>query len=236
MNNSNRVYSGHQELIDTEKYLCGYNDYIVQKFIEYSLNSIKILDFGAGIGTLSKIFYNKSKKKPICLEIDELQKKILIDQGFKVIDSLSKIESLGIDFIYSSNVLEHIEDDEEIINLFYKYLPVNGKLCLYLPALMNLWSEMDDKVGHFRRYEKKELIKKVSNAGFKIIECNYCDTLGFFASRLIKMIGYKNKAGVGSPKSLMIYDRVVFPISKILDNIGFKKIFGKNLIIYAVKS
>ncbi len=236
MSSSNIEYSGHQELIDTEKYLHNYNNYIVQLFIEYGLDSKKVLDFGAGIGSLSKIYYKETKNKPFCLEIDKLQRKILEDQGFQTIESLNEIESKGIDFIYSSNVLEHIEDDVEIISHFYKYLPLNGKLCLYLPAFMSLWSDMDDKVGHFRRYEKIELIEKVSNAGFKIIECNYCDTLGFFASKLMKKMGYKNNVGIGSPKSLIVYDKIVFPISRILDKIGFKKIFGKNLIIYAIKA
>jgi hypothetical protein len=46
-------------------------------------------------------------------------------------------------------------------------------------------------------------------------------------------LGYKGKVGIGSKKSLVIYDKFVYPISKILDKLFFKKIIGKNLFLFA---
>jgi hypothetical protein len=48
------------------------------------------------------------------------------------------------------------------------------------------------------------------------------------------VLGYKNKAGLGSPKSIVLYDKVIYPISKILDYLIFRKVIGKNLFLFAV--
>ena len=105
---------------------------------------------------------------------------------------------------------------------------------MYVPAFKFLYSEMDLKVGHIRRYEKNELIKKVKASGFKIIYCNYADSIGFFASILLKYLGYNSNTGIGSEKSLIFYNKIV-GLSFFLDNIGLKKFVGKNIALLAKK-
>jgi hypothetical protein len=63
----------------------------------------------------------------------------------------------------------------------------------------------------------------------------YVDSVGFPASIFMKFVGYNSEVGVGSEKSLMFYDRFIFPISHFLDVIGLKFIFGKNLFLRACK-
>ena len=55
--------------------------------------------------------------------------------------------------------LEHIEDDNEVVADFYDFLPEGGKLLLYLPASNIIWTDLDNKVNHKRRYQKKDLEK-----------------------------------------------------------------------------
>ena len=94
---------------------------------------------------------------------------------------------------------------------------------------------MDELIGHVRRYSKKELLAKVENAGFQIKRVQYDDFLGFFASVVVKIIGYKNRANLGSARSLILYDRCIYPVSRILDRLGFKYLIGKNLLVIAEK-
>jgi hypothetical protein len=49
----------------------------------------------------------------------------------------------------------------------------------------------------------------------------------------LKLLGYKNKAGLGNPKSLKIYDIAVNPISRTLDIIGTRFLVGKNILLFA---
>ena len=44
------------------------------------------------------------------------------------------------------------------------------------------------------------------------------------------------KKTVESDKSISIYDRFGFPISRILDRLGGKFLFGKNILVVARKS
>ena len=59
---------------------------------------------------------------------------------------------------------------------------------------------------------------------------------GFFASLLVKFLGYDREGGIGSIKSIKFYDKWVFPISKFLDWMGCKYLIGKNLILEAKKN
>ena len=100
---------------------------------------------------------------------------------------------------------------------------------------MILFSDLDRSVGHYRRYGKQELIDKVERAGLNTVNCKYVDSLGFFASIAIKVIGYKSVGNIGSASSLKLYDTLIFPISRIIDRITFGNILGKNLLLIAEK-
>ena len=233
-------YTGLQELLNTEEAMNNYNSHIVNIFsneIKIKANN-SILDFGAGIGTLSKIIKNHTSVTPICLDIDTVNKTYLKKRGFKFIDSLEHVQN-EYDIVFSSNVLEHIEDDEKVLKIISKALKDKGKLFLYLPAFQVLFSGMDYSVGHYRRYEKNELINKCSKAGFKINKVFYVDSLGFFASLILKMITRnKNKSHktILNTKTLKLYDKFILPISLFMDFLGIKKLFGKNIVIVCEKT
>ena len=112
-------------------------------------------------------------------------------------------------------------------------LTTEGILAVYVPALPFLFSQLDHKVGHFRRYTKRELESKLLNSGYEVEKIEYVDSLGVLAALLTKAIGYKNQAGLGSTRSLLIYDKVIFPISKVLDQMFMKHVLGKNLFVRA---
>lgn len=48
------------------------------------------------------------------------------------------------------------------------YLNDSGKLIISVPAHWKRWGSSDEYNGHYRRYERKELIEKFRNAGMKI--------------------------------------------------------------------
>ena len=231
---SDTEYSGLVELINIENNLNNYNNYIVDKCFNQLKMPRTCIDFGAGIGTLSKIIKIKYNISPICIEVDEQNITYLSERKLQYYKKIEDFKS-GVDLIFSSNVLEHIENDESILSILNDKLNKNGFIYLYLPANMLLWSEMDESVGHYRRYSRSEIKKKLGSNGFEVISVLYSDSLGFFASLYLKIFGYNIKKGVGSPRSLQIYDRYIFPFSKFFDAIGFKFLFGKNIIAIAKK-
>ena len=193
-----------------------------------------IVDFGAGIGTLTKIYSKMTKVTPICIEVDKNNLEKLKKLNFKAYEDLFECNE-EVDAVFSSNVFEHIENDKEIMKRIYNKLEINGLMAVYLPAFNILHSDLDKLVGHYRRYSRKDLIIKLRDCGFIIEKCFYCDCIGFFASLVIKIVGYNSDKGIGSSKSLIFYDNIIFPISKMLDNLGLKYLFGKNIFVIARK-
>ena len=242
-NSKKHIYSNHQGLFDGESGLLNYNESIVTTFHTFmaadtngadSLKNESIIDFGAGAGHLADIFLSKFSIKPICVELDPTLLELLLSKKYLAVKNLKDIDQAAA-VIYSSNVLEHIEDDSKALNDIASNLQKGGKLLVYVPALMFLFSDLDFKAGHFRRYGKKELIQKITDAGFRVEKCFYNDSLGVPASLALKMLGYRNKLNLGTGKSLVFYDTKVYPVSQLLDRIGMKYVMGKNLYLFAIK-
>jgi SAM-dependent methyltransferase len=236
MTNEKETYSGIAELADAEQGLLNYYSNIVHLIVKGSLrknaNDIRILEFGAGTGFLSELMQQEFGVKIDCLEIDLTLLNILNRKGFKTFSDLSMLQD-KYDLIFSSNVLEHIENDSEVLLNLKSHLAPNGVLVTYVPAFPILFSDHDRAVGHFRRYTKKSLMLKLLHAGFEIDRLRYVDSIGFPASLLVRIFGYKSRGNIGGLASFRIYDKYFFPVSRALDELGFKKIVGKNLIAHA---
>jgi len=171
---------------------------------------------------------------PDCVELDPSLQKVIRKKGFFCVPQIADLE-YKYSAVYTSNVLEHIEDDLNILSELYEVLKPGGLLAIYVPAHPFLFSKMDEEIGHVRRYTKKELKRKVESAGFTIQTLAYHDFLGYFLSIVVRFAGY-GKKGIGSPKSLRIYDNLIFPISRLFDLVGMKFIVGKNLYLVAIKN
>ena len=230
----NFEYTGLVELEKLELNLNNYNNFIVYKFINHSSpNSKKVLDFGAGIGTLSKIWSDSKKDSLVtCLEPDENQVQIINDRGLKGVMQIH--ESDRFDYIFNSNVLEHIKDDRSALRFIFSHLEPNGKVGIFVPANKYIYSHIDKKLEHFRRYSRQDLINKVKESGLIVESCVYVDSLGLFAWFFLKV--FQIQISESSSRLIFVYDRFVWPLSKFLDNLGLKFLFGKNLLLLASKN
>lgn len=76
------------------------------------------------------------------------------------------------DVIGLFDVLEHIQDDRKVLRQVNKALKKNGSILLTMPQHKWLWSTVDERSLHVRRYTRRELNHKLSRAGFQIV----CDT------------------------------------------------------------
>ena len=70
------------------------------------------------------------------------------------------------DCIVACEVMEHIDNDREFIKKVYSLLNNNGQITISVPARERYWDTDDVIVGHFRRYEKKTVIKLFSEEHF----------------------------------------------------------------------
>jgi SAM-dependent methyltransferase len=72
--------------------------------------------------------------------------------------------------IFSSEVLEHIEDDFAKVKKWNSLLQLDGKCIVTVPAHPILYGIADKRVGHHRRYRKETLSQLFTNNGFKVEE------------------------------------------------------------------
>ena len=70
--------------------------------------------------------------------------------------------------VVCSEVLEHVENDEQAISELARVLKPNGLACITVPHRMFYFAADDRFVHHFRRYETKEMQDKLTRAGFHL--------------------------------------------------------------------
>lgn len=73
------------------------------------------------------------------------------------------------DAIGAFDVLEHIEEDIEVLLQVKNALKSNGVLLLTVPQHQWLWSASDEYACHVRRYSAKEIHAKLASTGFEIL-------------------------------------------------------------------
>jgi glycosyltransferase involved in cell wall biosynthesis len=85
------------------------------------------------------------------------------------------------DTVVCLNVLEHIEDDVFVLQRLQQVLPRDARLAFLVPFNPRLYSNFDKELGHFRRYQKKELENKMTDAGFTIEKQFFFNKAGVLA-------------------------------------------------------
>lgn len=227
------TYTGREEL-DQALHLPRYNRHIAGLFLKAIRPGNTLLDFGAGIGTISGLVREQAQaQKILCIEIDPENIAALKEKKFEILTDAAACPDGSVDVLYSSNVLEHIEDDVAMLRTLHGKLKPGGRAVFWVPAFPCLWTKMDERVGHYRRYTTATLAKAFSDAGFTVERCFYQDSLGFFVTLLFRMVG--SKEGKVDSASLKIYDNLIFPLSRLCD-FACSKLFGKNAVIYARKA
>ncbi|MCL6435024.1 MAG: class I SAM-dependent methyltransferase [Leptolyngbyaceae cyanobacterium HOT.MB2.61] len=73
------------------------------------------------------------------------------------------------DVIGAFDVLEHIEEDQLVLQQLFQAVKPGGGLMITVPQHRFLWSLVDELSFHKRRYDRSELVEKVEHAGFKLV-------------------------------------------------------------------
>lgn len=218
---------------------------IVSDFImKYSKmdHNLKILDAGSGTGKTTNYLkqigdvYGIERSFTGVMHCNKLRLKVV--QGH--LNHLP-FTTNTFDIITMLDVLEHIENDLEILQKLKPLLKPNGKLIITVPAYQYLWTEHDVALSHFRRYTVKTLENVLKKADFQISRTSYFFTilfpLIFLTKILLKIKKPKNDSQSHSQQFPEIIDnflqKIILFESKILKKINFS--FGASIICVAHK-
>jgi SAM-dependent methyltransferase len=209
-----------------------YNRYLFELVREHAAIAKRMIDFGAGTGTFAEPC-NALGYDITAVEPDERLRALLGTKGVPVAADLTELPDHTFDYAYSLNVFEHIRDDVDALRTLRSKLVRGGLLLVYVPAFPLLFTSMDTKVGHVRRYTRATLLASVTAAGFAVERIEYADSLGFLATLAFKLLD--NGRGDVNRRMLRLYDRFAFPVSRALDRAA-RRWFGKNLLLLARNS
>jgi SAM-dependent methyltransferase len=221
-------YSGVENL-EVMQDAVNYNRFLLDTVRAHCPRGARVLDFGAGGGQfavpLAELGLNVT-----ALEPDERLRARISGKGLRAVAAPQALADASFEYIYTLNVLEHIEDDVVALQALQAKLTPGGTLLVYVPAFPLLYTSMDAKVGHVRRYTRTTLLAAVRAAGFQVDSVGYVDSLGFFAALAFKAVGARG--GDINPRALKFYDRAIFPISRLIDPLA-RRCLGKNLLLIA---
>jgi SAM-dependent methyltransferase len=203
-----------------------YNAFLGDLVLRHAGPQDRLLDFGAGAGALA-LPVAAAGHPVTCVEPDATLRARLAEAGLTAHANLDPVPLASLDLIYTVNVLEHIDDDLGTVSGLRDRLRPGGRLVVYVPAFPVLYSSMDRKVGHLRRYRRAGLGDLLRCAGLAIERLAYQDSVGFLAALAFAALG--NKDGTINRPALIAYDRCVFPLSRRLDRVA-GRCFGKNLV------
>ncbi|PIE50791.1 MAG: methyltransferase type 11 [Flavobacteriales bacterium] len=143
--------------------------------VKESFKNAKILDYGCGAGEFIKFI--EEDFITYGYEPNAKAKNYSVQKTSKTtfIDHIDEIENKSLDIITLWHVFEHIENQEEILNLFYQKLKPNGKLIIAVPNhtsydakyYQKFWAAYDVP-RHIYHFSKNGMIEFFNNKNWKI--------------------------------------------------------------------
>jgi SAM-dependent methyltransferase len=155
----------------------------------------RIVEIGCGSGALLREFAERGFET-VGVETSQGARKVaelFADgvAGMQVLDAPSADWTRRFDYLFSFEVLEHIEKDADALRSWVDWLKPRGLALISVPAHMRLWGPSDVFAGHFRRYSRPDVIDLLGRAGLVPV---LVEAYGFPLSNLIEPIRNRHHA------------------------------------------
>jgi SAM-dependent methyltransferase len=178
-----------------------------------------VLEVGAGIGANTSVLAGFGRGSYTSVEPDAaLAERIRVAPARhrKITGTLEDVRG-RFDAILYIDVLEHIEDDRaELVRAAARLKP-DGHVIVLSPAHPLLYSRFDKAIGHFRRYTRASLAASAAEAVtdnlLAPVKMIYLDSAGLLASVASRVLSQAKPSGW----QVLVWDRVLVPISRVLD-------------------
>ena len=198
----------------------------------------RVLEVGAGIGGTTAVLCDGRADAWWCLEPDRRQVLALADAitlgelpacchaRMGTLRDLDAAEHF--DTILYIDVLEHIEADAMELKLAGDRLAPGGRLVVLAPAHQWLFSPFDAAVGHYRRYNLRQL-SALTPPGLEIERRLYLDACGTLLSLGNRLF---LRRSMPTRENIQNWDRHVIPLSRVVDRLLLHRVGKSALAIW----
>lgn len=141
-------------------------------------SDVKILDAGCGTGQMTKLLEGYGDAVGLDLAPEAINYARIRGVKNLVQGSITEppFEPGSFDLVVSLDVIEHVDNDMQILAGLRDIVRPGGHLVVTVPAFQVLWSEHDEINHHKRRYRVPQLRHLVQEAGFEVTRITYCNT------------------------------------------------------------
>ncbi len=145
------------------------------------------------------------------------------------------------DVIGAFDVLEHIQEDEAVLSQMYKALKPGGGIIITVPQHPSLWSWVDERACHVRRYTACDMINKLEACGFSILRKTSFVSLLLPLIKLTRLSKTKKKkecnivSGLKTNRLLDLIFEKILGIERGIIRLGGNLPIGSSLLIVAKK-
>ena len=202
----------------------------------------RVIEIGCGIGNFTRLMLDSSEAvlaldvEPGCIE--RLRPRFPDQANLHAIacdvtaPAFSDLQSFRADSCVCLNVLEHIEDDREVLRRIAGVLAPGGNIILLVPAFPSLYGRIDERLGHYRRYTRASISSLAEATGLTVKTSHYLNAIGFF--------GWWTNAHIlrreaQSAAQIDVFDRYIVPVASRLED-WIRPPFGQSLFVVLKKS
>jgi SAM-dependent methyltransferase len=145
------------------------------------------------------------------------------------------------DLIGAFDVIEHIAEDEQVLQQMHAATRAGGGLIVTVPQHAWLWSHADDYAQHKRRYSAAELATKVRAAGYEVVAMTSFVSLLLPAMYLSRLMNREARPDYDDTAELRLNRGVNFLFERVMDlergliKMGISFGAGGSLILVARK-
>jgi SAM-dependent methyltransferase len=137
-------------------------------------NALRVLDVGCGAGNM--IHHLGRYGKVIGIDNNPIPLRIAHRRGYDA--RLAHAEDMpfedeSFELVTTLDVMEHCDDDTQILRECFRVCTTGGLIALTVPAFQSLWSNNDVINNHKRRYSASELRARLTGVGFAIERMTY---------------------------------------------------------------
>jgi SAM-dependent methyltransferase len=196
----------------------------------------RICEVGSGLGNMSSLILGGAPELLVVTDTDSYYREALRHQfdgrPDVVVEELTlpdksvanRFQHYALDTVVALNVIEHVAEDLEALKSMAAMLRPGGRTVVLVPAFQVLFGSLDHELGHIRRYTRRSLSQRMSEAGFQVERAFYFNlvgTLGWWVNARLRKVPR-------IPAQQLRYFETLVPILRLEDRVPLP--FGQSVI------